>query len=120
MSLTTRQQAALDRIREGGTADKGMLEALRKKGYLGSEMAECLTREASKPAPQPESKPVVQDGLPDYTKRTWNTLGDLVERIERDGVEEIEMFNGFQIVTSNRIYGLAFGELTVTAVEEAA
>jgi len=46
-ALTPRQEAALKRIQNGGTADKGMIQALRNKGYLGAATA---AEEASKPA----------------------------------------------------------------------
>lgn len=50
--------------------------------------------------------------LPDYTNKKWNSLGDLMEKIKKDGVEEIIDFNGYRLTTQYRKFGLAFGELT--------
>lgn len=115
--LTPPQQAALDKINsQGNTAGigKGMIAALEKKGYLGGTVQATV--------PKTEAKPVVADstGLPNYTGKSWNTLGDLAERIRQDGVEEIQKFDGSKIVTNKRTFGLAFGELTVTVLEQAA
>lgn len=51
--------------------------------------------------------------LPDYTTRSWNSLSDLKERIERDEVEQIVKFDGASLKTEYRTFGLAFGKLRV-------
>lgn len=51
--------------------------------------------------------------LPDYANKKWNSLSDLRDRIERDGIEKIISFDGVNIVTNRRIFGLVFGELIV-------
>ena len=40
-------------------------------------------------------------------------MGDVRDRIEKDGIEKVIEFNGAKLVTNYRVYGLAFGELTV-------
>lgn len=51
--------------------------------------------------------------LIDYTSKKWNSLGDVRDRIEKDGVEKVIEFNGAKLVTDCRVYGLVFGDLIV-------
>tara|TARA_R110002153_G_scaffold27498_2_gene85387 strand:- start:387 stop:596 length:210 start_codon:yes stop_codon:yes gene_type:complete len=51
--------------------------------------------------------------LPDYTKKTWNSLSQLHERIEKDGKERIVNFDGISIVTNKRTFGLYDGVVNV-------
>jgi len=127
-ALTSRQQAALDRIMEQGSVagiDKGMIQALTRKGALSNDFltAQQVARAVAVEASQAKSKaaePVEPGALPDYTRKSWNSLSDLVERIKTDGREEIVSFDGIKIVTDAREFGLAFGELTVTVQEDEA
>jgi hypothetical protein len=53
----------------------------------------------------------------DYTKRTWNSLTQLLEHIKRDGEELVVHFNGYELVTDKYRYGLYDGILTRNPVE---
>ena len=110
--LTPRQAKALERIQNGGTADKGMIAALERKGYLGDGL---LARRTVPQKPQSVAARVPQrGGLPDYTVKRWNSLADLRDRIRADGREEIVSFDGVTLTTDRRVFGLAFGELSVS------
>lgn len=47
-------------------------------------------------------------------KTKWNSLSDFKSYLEKETKEEIVSFNGYQLVTKKAVYGLAFGELTVS------
>jgi hypothetical protein len=49
--------------------------------------------------------------LPDYTKRMWQSLNQLKERIEKDGKEKVVDFNGFELITNKRRFTLYDGML---------
>jgi len=42
----------------------------------------------------------------DYTKRLWNSLTQLMKKIEDDGHEEVIYFNGHMLETDKWVYGL--------------
>lgn len=44
--------------------------------------------------------------LPDYTKRMWDSLTQLKDRIEKDGKEKVLEFNGHMLVTDHRTFRL--------------
>jgi hypothetical protein len=119
-TLTQRQLDALTVYHAGGKIDRGMMAALIRKGAIQDGAVQTPVKSAAR-SPEPSERMTDISGVPsiDYTRRTWGSLSDLVERIERDGVEEVQEFNGYQVVTNKHVYGLAFGELTVTAVGEA-
>lgn len=119
-SLTQRQIDALAVYNAGGKIDRGMMAALIRKGAVQVDAIQTPVKAAAR-SPKPCERMTDIGGVPgiDYTRRTWGSLSDLVERIERDGVEQVREFNGYQVVTNKHVYGLAFGELTVTEVEDA-
>lgn len=110
-ALTAPQQAAMDKITsQGGSLagiGRGMIAALEKKGWLSDTPAE-----PQKPQSVAARAPKIK-GLPDYTGKSWNSLSDLRDRILADGREEIVSFDGVTLRTDRRVFGLAFGELTV-------
>jgi hypothetical protein len=115
-ALTARQQAAVDRINaQGNTAgiDKGMIQALVRKGALPGttpiQAQEAQAKSLSKVAEDRAEANV----LPDYTTRQWNSLCDLRDRIRQDGMEEIVSFNGWQLVTDKRSFGIVSDVLVV-------
>lgn len=50
--------------------------------------------------------------MKDYTKKSWNSLTQLKEHIERDNKEKIVSFDGIKLVTNKRTYRLFDGQLT--------
>jgi len=54
--------------------------------------------------------------MTDYTNRTWSSLSQLKEKIEKDGKEKIVEFNGLELVTNKFIYGLYAGVLVRTDI----
>jgi len=49
----------------------------------------------------------------DYTTKTWNSLCSLRDAIERDKVETVKQFDGFELITNKATYRLCFGVLTI-------
>lgn len=46
-------------------------------------------------------------------KTKWNSLSDFKNFLEKDTKEEIVSFNGYELITKNARYSLAFGQLSV-------
>lgn len=109
-ALTARQQQALDKIysQSGSFAGigSGMIAALARKGALDGVQVEQQTAARKTKTQEPQ-------GLPDYTTKSWASLSDLRERILQDAREEVQSFDGAQLITDNRTFSLAFGELSV-------
>ena len=51
--------------------------------------------------------------LKSYNHKTWSSLSQLKEIIERDGKEKILEFNGYSLKTNKRTFMLHNGKLTV-------
>ena len=49
----------------------------------------------------------------DYTKKKWNSLTQLRDAIVKDGKEKVVEFNGLQLTTNKRAFGLYDGQLSV-------
>ncbi len=52
--------------------------------------------------------------LKKYNHKSWTSLGQLREAIERDGKEKILEFNGYSLKTNKRTFTLFNGLLTIT------
>jgi len=48
----------------------------------------------------------------DILKKTWNSLSQLKEYLEKNTKEKILAFDGITLETNSAYYTLAFGELT--------
>lgn len=46
-------------------------------------------------------------------KTKWNSLSDFKSFLEKETKEEIVNFNGYELITRNAVYGLAFGQLMI-------
>lgn len=57
------------------------------------------------------------NNLPDYTKKKWNSLCDVRDKILKDGIEHIVTFNGYQLITNKRTFVLYNGILSETVNE---
>tara|TARA_X000000950_G_C13695968_1_gene570117 strand:- start:14 stop:211 length:198 start_codon:yes stop_codon:yes gene_type:complete len=49
----------------------------------------------------------------DYSKKKWNSLTQLMKKIESDGNEKIKEYTGAHVITNKFTYGLAHGQLNV-------
>lgn len=47
-------------------------------------------------------------------KTKWNSLSDFKNFLEKETKEEVISFNGYTLITSKAVYGLAFGQLIVS------
>lgn len=56
--------------------------------------------------------------MTDYTKRTWSSLSQLRDHIERDGKERVKDFTGNELITNKHRYGLYGGVLTRNPVKK--
>jgi len=56
--------------------------------------------------------------MTDYTKRTWNSLSQLKDHIEKDGKEKVKDFIGHELITNKYRYGLYGGILTRNPVKK--
>jgi len=56
--------------------------------------------------------------MTDYTKRSWNSLSQLREHLDRDGKEKVKEFNGFELITNKNRYGLFQGAITKKPVKK--
>ena len=56
--------------------------------------------------------------MTDYTKRTWNSLLQVREAVERDGKEKVKAFKGYELITNKYCYGLYQGILTRNPIKK--
>jgi len=56
--------------------------------------------------------------MTDYTKRTWSSLSQLRDHIERDSKERVKDFTGNELITNKHRYGLYDGILTRNPVKK--
>ena len=118
--LTARQAEALKRLIAGGKVDKGMLEALKRKGALPEPGSYHYDKWQENLKKTPALKPAVtaseQRSEPlDVTTRNWDSLAEVRDRILARGSEEVISFDGIVLKTSEREFRMAFGELIVSA-----